>query len=162
MSRVRSTAAVTLIPVFLVACSGGYTQEEVDEAVSDALAAQQEEHQEQVTALEDRLTEVERQLSQATSTTVSSAPNLYQVVTQHVSEDYVEGDSEYVAINIDGFLAGLVEDALLELGFPPGTWARVQNTRALDGTQTARGDGIVASWTYHPDSGLNMVIERTD
>lgn len=107
MSNVRSAAAVALILLSLVACSGGFTQEDVDEAVSAALATQQEEHQEQVTTLEDRLTEVERQLSQATSTTVSSAPDLYQVVTQHVPEDYVEGDSEYVAINIDGFLAGL-------------------------------------------------------
>lgn len=40
--------------------------------------------------------------------------------------------------------------------------SRIGNTRALDGTLTAEGDHVVASWTYHPDDGLSIVLETVD
>lgn len=42
---------------------------------------------------------------------------------------------------------------------PDGVLTRIDTTRALDGRQTAGWDGLEASWGYHPDSGLNIVIE---
>lgn len=48
-----------------------------------------------------------------------------------------------------------------EYGFPGSLDARIGNTRALDGTLTAEGEGYGASWTYHPDDGLSIVIEST-
>lgn len=37
---------------------------------------------------------------------------------------------------------------------------KMQGTRALDGRQTARWTGFEASWTYHPDDGINLVLEE--
>jgi hypothetical protein len=76
----------------------------------------------------------------------------------------VTGDETYASISVtgDGLLsnARLVE-MLVELGFPESIGARIGNTRALDGTLTADGNHVSATWTYHPDDGLQLVIERT-
>lgn len=36
---------------------------------------------------------------------------------------------------------------------------KMSETRALDGRQTATWDGITASWSYHPDNGLDILLE---
>ncbi|WP_188536972.1 hypothetical protein [Kocuria dechangensis] len=38
--------------------------------------------------------------------------------------------------------------------------SRMDNTRALDGRQTGTWGDFEASWGYHPDDGLNLVIEE--
>jgi len=48
---------------------------------------------------------------------------------------------------------------LVDLGFTSGVVARMEGTRALDGTQTADGLYATLSWTYHPDNGLRLVFE---
>lgn len=49
------------------------------------------------------------------------------------------------------------------LHFPAAARARMDNTRAIDGMQTAQwkaaGIRYIASWNYHPDAGVNIVIE---
>lgn len=52
-----------------------------------------------------------------------------------------------------------VECVLAELKTPESIKRRIDNTRAMDGTQTATWSGISASWTYHPDDGLSMVLD---
>ncbi|GAA1346967.1 hypothetical protein [Arthrobacter roseus] len=42
---------------------------------------------------------------------------------------------------------------------PDSVSSRMSSTRALDGRQTGEWDGLSASWGYHPDDGLNVVIE---
>ncbi|MCW3817887.1 hypothetical protein ONA91_25895 [Micromonospora sp. DR5-3] len=49
-----------------------------------------------------------------------------------------------------------------ELKMPDSVKQEVLATRALDGRQSGDWDGIHASWSYHPDSGLQMVITVTD
>ena len=49
-----------------------------------------------------------------------------------------------------------------ELGAPATVASRMQGTRALDGTQEAEWDDIIVRWTYHPDNGLDSVIEFTN
>lgn len=53
-----------------------------------------------------------------------------------------------------------VRCVLTELEAPSATWVKIGNTRALDGRQEDNWPGFKASWTYHPDSGLNILIER--
>jgi hypothetical protein len=48
---------------------------------------------------------------------------------------------------------------LLELDTPDSVISRIDSTRALDGRQTGTWDGFSASWGYHPDNGLDIVIE---
>lgn len=51
---------------------------------------------------------------------------------------------------------------LAELEVPDSVETRIGTTRALDGRQSAEWDTFAASWGYHPDSGLNIVIEVAD
>ena len=46
-----------------------------------------------------------------------------------------------------------------QLEVPDSVNTRIGSTRALDGRQTATWDDFDASWGYHPDSGLDIVIE---
>jgi hypothetical protein len=51
---------------------------------------------------------------------------------------------------------------LAALAAPTSVTARMDSTRALDGMQTATWDGYSASWTYHPDDGLDLIITESD
>ncbi len=44
---------------------------------------------------------------------------------------------------------------------PDAVISRIDATRALDGTQTANWGSIAASWGYHPDTGLQLVLTTT-
>lgn len=45
---------------------------------------------------------------------------------------------------------------------PDSVITKMGKTRALDGVQTAKGDGVEISWTYHPDDGLEIIYSLTD
>lgn len=45
------------------------------------------------------------------------------------------------------------------LDVPESVVSRFGSTRALDGQQTATWNGLSASWGYHPDTGLDIVVE---
>ncbi|MDQ0424284.1 DUF2510 domain-containing protein [Cellulomonas iranensis] len=46
------------------------------------------------------------------------------------------------------------------LGVPDSINARMDSTRALDGRQDAEFDDITVSWSYHPDTGIDMIFEE--
>jgi hypothetical protein len=48
------------------------------------------------------------------------------------------------------------------LEMPTSIVTKIENTRALDGTQSDSWDGIEVSWSYHPDTGIDMVLELTE
>ena len=41
---------------------------------------------------------------------------------------------------------------------PTTVIAQMDSTRALDGTRDATWDGMTATWTYHPDDGLDVIL----
>ncbi|WP_033338880.1 hypothetical protein [Catenuloplanes japonicus] len=45
-----------------------------------------------------------------------------------------------------------------ELKAPESVRSQIAQTRALDGRQQATWGDFSASWTYHPDSGLDMIV----
>lgn len=49
---------------------------------------------------------------------------------------------------------------LAEVDIPDAAVSRMETTRALDGRQEATWDDLTASWTYHPDSGLTVILEQ--
>jgi hypothetical protein len=66
-------------------------------------------------------------------------------------------DSEYADPLFDG-------DALETVGKETGLWSiadskRMVETRALDGTQHSVNGAI--TWTYHPDHGIEIVVDLT-
>jgi len=50
---------------------------------------------------------------------------------------------------------------LRELDTPQSVQAQIGSTTAMMGVQDADHDGLHYSWSYHPDNGVNMVIEST-
>jgi hypothetical protein len=50
------------------------------------------------------------------------------------------------------------------LSVPSYVTAQMENTRALDGMQRAEwtvdGENFTASWTYHPDQGMDVIIRH--
>lgn len=46
-----------------------------------------------------------------------------------------------------------------QLDTPDSVTSRMGSTRALDGRQDAEWNDLSASWGYHPDDGLDMVVE---
>ena len=73
-------------------------------------------------------------------------------------------DFESAGLVLSGIPVGAEPEKVLcvmtELGAPDSTGSKVGNTRSLDGTREANWDGYHAEWTYHPDDGLNMIIEK--
>lgn len=47
------------------------------------------------------------------------------------------------------------------LDMPDSVLSRIDSTRALDGRQTATWEDLSASWGYHPDNGLDIVIDTS-
>ena len=58
--------------------------------------------------------------------------------------------------------ASLTELACLldELDVPDAVVSHMETTRALDGRQEASWAGFTASWTYHPDDGLDVILQE--
>lgn len=48
-----------------------------------------------------------------------------------------------------------------EYGITAATIERMKSTRALDGEKSAQTNDWTVYWTYHPDSGLDIILERT-
>lgn len=55
-----------------------------------------------------------------------------------------------------------IECALKAVNVPDYVREQMGSTRALDGTQRESWDNFSASWSYHPDSGMNVVLRFTD
>ena len=55
-----------------------------------------------------------------------------------------------------------IECVLNELQAPQSIQARMGTTRALDGRQTGEWAGYAISWGYHPDNGLNVIVESQE
>lgn len=49
---------------------------------------------------------------------------------------------------------------LSELDVPDSVVAKMDATRALDGAQSDTFGGYEITWSYHPDQGLDFIIER--
>lgn len=75
----------------------------------------------------------------------------HSVTIQTTGEDNTYGADIYETVCV---LQGLdASDSVI---------ARMDSTRALDGRQMGTWDDFEASWGYHPDDGLNLVIEEVE
>jgi hypothetical protein len=59
------------------------------------------------------------------------------------------------AASLDGFTC-----VLTHLDTPQSVISKMNSTRALDGMQSATWANFEASWTYHPDDGLDLIITQ--
>jgi hypothetical protein len=74
------------------------------------------------------------------------------LVIDMTGQDYGSGTATFADI----------ECVLDELAAPQSIVAKMGSTRALDGMKTAGWSGFEATWTYHPDDGLDMILTQTD
>lgn len=63
-----------------------------------------------------------------------------------------EGESE------GGLTITEIGCALGAISTPDSIIVQIEQTRALDGRQTATNDGYSYSWVYHPDTGLDVTV----
>jgi hypothetical protein len=80
--------------------------------------------------------------------------------------ELADGDKTLV-LDMEGKKAGsgtgTIGDLTCVLGHlhaPAYVTAEMEKTRALDGRQTQSWDVFEASWTYHPDDGLDVIIRQ--
>jgi hypothetical protein len=64
--------------------------------------------------------------------------------------------------DFDGLTYDSVKCVLKDLDVPDATINLIETTRALDGRQTGSWDGIDATWSYHPDNGVNVTLVDSD
>ncbi|MEV7605125.1 hypothetical protein AB0N65_06770 [Paenarthrobacter sp. NPDC089322] len=67
-----------------------------------------------------------------------------------------KGEDDY-----DGLAWADIECVLDAVNVPDYIREEMDSTRALDGTQRESWDNFAASWSYHPDSGFNMVLRMS-
>jgi hypothetical protein len=72
----------------------------------------------------------------------------HTLVIDTAGEDYGTGSD-----TVDGLMC-----TLGKLSTPQAVIAQLEQTRALDGMQTAAWDGFGARWTYHPDAGVDVIL----
>lgn len=95
-------------------------------------------------------------------------PNLKDAANDYADQSYcyVADDGSYIALdtnpfNFEGHTADgsieAVQDINSNLGLPDYVYQRMIGTRAIDGTQMYEQDNISVSWTYHPDTGLEIL-----
>lgn len=99
-------------------------------------------------------------------------PNLQKAADDCAQPDFDlstgdEGKSIHVVVGGEGTNVANVEDADLaltclldELDTPDSTRSKIQSTTAVQGRQEDSWGDYEASWTYHPDNGLDLIIEE--
>lgn len=114
--------------------------------------------------------------SAATST--APAPSLIQQASHSCrldNSDYATlGDAGYTITmeggpkNINsatdyfkGLSDGQIVCVLSALSVPDSVVSQMDATRAMDGMQKASWDNISATWTYHPDDGLRIILAES-
>jgi len=94
----------------------------------------------------------------------SQVPDVKAIADKHFAGTApVYGDADSVSITITSYnvtkAAPALRSMLDELGFSSAVVDRMDRTRALDGTLEAQGHNCNVTWTYHPDDGLQLVLE---
>lgn len=96
---------------------------------------------------------VDERLSQAYTACVGSAEGFELADGDTTLIIDTMGDDDFTGVDYT-----TLECALDELETPTRVVTAIESTRALDGRQSDSWDGFAASWSYHPDSGMDLII----
>ncbi|MGO4245668.1 hypothetical protein AB4Y87_00515 [Paenarthrobacter sp. RAF54_2] len=64
--------------------------------------------------------------------------------------------------DLNGLAWSDIQCALKAVNVPDYVQEQMKSTRALDGTQRESWDNFSVSWSYHPNTGMNVVLRFTD
>jgi hypothetical protein len=106
-------------------------------------------------------------MAQRGYTTTTEPATRLETVMDTVNNLYIElgDDGRTLIIDGNGNYADtgasieVIARVLHELDTPDAVVARMDRTRALDGMQSAEWDDLTMTWTYHPDDGVDLIIE---
>lgn len=79
-------------------------------------------------------------------------------------EEECEGDDTFAAMYLhnEEVVSATASVMIVHLDFPASLNARIRNSRGVTETLTAESlEGFTASWSYDPEGGLSMVVEKT-
>ncbi|WP_017541947.1 hypothetical protein [Nocardiopsis halophila] len=68
---------------------------------------------------------------------------------------------ETAGTDASGLRFAEVECVLEVVGAPDHVVEAMMSTRALDGRQSQEWEGFEAQWSYHPDSGMSVLLRQT-
>jgi len=148
----RKFLAVALT-VVLTSCSGGYTQEEVDGLVADAVDQAIDEQNERISE-EEAQRQIEEGLKQASLAAAVDACEFSAYVTADEGGLVIEGEGE----ESPGAPITTVVCVLAELDIPSSVLTRISNTTSQMGLVEGEWADYSASWSYHPNNGLFIHI----
>jgi hypothetical protein len=102
-----------------------------------------------------------------TTTTAAERPPLRDAAEAcDVPLSTLAADNTSITLGTRGEEDGTTEQSIseiacvfVELSMPESVIQRIDHTRALDGMLSTGWDRYMATWTYHPDAGLFIVIE---
>jgi hypothetical protein len=142
--------AIGVLTLSLVSCSSGYSQEEVDaliaEAVEEAIADQENE----------RISEEE---AQSRAEEAARQASLVAAVDSCNSSSYISVDEGGLVMESRGdeSAGAPVSDimcVLTALDIPESVVTRISNTNSTMGLVEGSWGDYEATWSYHPDNGL--------
>jgi hypothetical protein len=96
---------------------------------------------------------VDTRLSQAYTACVGSGDGFELADGDTTLVIDTKGDDDYAGVDYSTLAC-----ALDELGTPTRVVTAIESTRALDGRQSDSWDGFAASWSYHPDTGMDLIV----
>ena len=91
---------------------------------------------------------------------IETYPTATSLVRIGPDDSYIKTDTNFYDLDdyYNPSYVDICEQVVYELGMPASTWQLMITTRAIDGIRTDTKNGVVASWTYHPDSGLETIF----
>ena len=160
---------------FLLAGCGGVSQEEVDAQIEEAVGiALAEAETERETAIAEAVREaLDTQAEEFAAAEENQLEAAKAAFTSAVDECGLD-TSPFVDVDDGGMmLAGLGEESqglpsyrtfciLEELEIPQSIVTRIENTNSTMGLVEGEWGDYRASWTYHPNNGLNVFVEAQD
>ena len=146
----KRMAVGIVVMLALSACSSGYTQEEVDQLVAEAVDEAIVE-QDQKVSEEEAQRQIEEGVAQAS---LAAAVDACDVVSSYVTVDegglVMEGKGEESA----GVGVSTIVCVLNDLSIPDSVLTRISNTNSTMGMVEGSWGDYEATWSYHPDNGL--------
>jgi len=88
-------------------------------------------------------------------------PDVVQDAAEECGVDYADGivfDTQGTD-DADGDSIDDIVCVLVAMDAPSTLAAKIDRTRALDGTQSDSDEHAVYTWGFHPDTGLSLIIE---
>jgi hypothetical protein len=156
-------AMAILLAVAANACGGdpGYTQEEVDalvaQAVEDAVDQAQDDFVSEAEA-EAQIAAAEKQASLKAAVDTCVGQDSDPFVSVDEGGLFMEGEGDEDA----GTSIERVVCILTELGIPDSVLGRMETTNSQMGLVEGSWDDYEAQWSYHPDNGLDIGIRVVD